>query len=67
MRELGILSKKLATIFIDCDVTLMPRIMKLTCTMVIKVQEIFEELEFRRLKDQILKLCSRGSDEGSKK
>ncbi|MCM4173873.1 DNA polymerase I [Arenibacter sp. TNZ] len=63
--ELGILSKKLATIFIDCDVTFNAKDYELTMPDGDKVQEIFEELEFRRLKDQFLKLFSEASDEGS--
>lgn len=61
---LGILSKKLATICIDCDVTFQAEDYELTMPDGEKVQEIFEELEFRRLKDQFLKLFSDPSDEG---
>lgn len=56
--ELGILSKKLATIFVDCDVTFNAKDYELSMPDGEKVQEIFEELEFRRLKDQFLKLFS---------
>ncbi|WP_339629109.1 DNA polymerase I [uncultured Maribacter sp.] len=57
-KELGILSKKLATICIDCDVTFNASDYELSTPDFEKVQEIFEELEFRRLKDQFLKLFS---------
>ncbi len=55
---LGILSKKLATIYTDCDVTFNEEDYKLEMPDAEKVQQIFEELEFRRLKDQFLKLFS---------
>ena len=54
--ELGRLSKKLATIFVDCDVKFHAEDYELSMPDGEKVQEIFEELEFRRLKDQFLKL-----------
>tara|TARA_R110000868_G_scaffold102146_6_gene281342 strand:- start:1749 stop:4586 length:2838 start_codon:yes stop_codon:yes gene_type:complete len=56
--ELGMLSKKLATICIDCDVTFNAADYELTIPDAEKVQILFEELEFRRLKDQFLKLFS---------
>ncbi len=56
--ELGLLSKKLATICVDCDVTFNAEDYELTEPDAEKVQVIFEELEFRRLKDQFLKLFS---------
>ncbi|MFC5047304.1 DNA polymerase I [Aquimarina hainanensis] len=55
-QELGLLSKKLATIITDCDVTFNAEACKLSEPDSDKVQEIFEELEFRRLKDQFLKI-----------
>ena len=60
--DIGILSKQLATIKIDCDVTFNEKDYELTMPDGDKVQEIFEDLEFRRLKDQFLKLFS---DDGS--
>ncbi len=54
--ELGLLSKKLATICITCDVTFNATDYELTMPDAEKVQVLFEELEFRRLKDQFLKL-----------
>ncbi len=60
--ELGRLSKKLATIIIDCDVTFDAEDYELSKPDAEKVQELFEELEFRRLKDQFIKIFS-GDDE----
>ncbi|CAM3257387.1 DNA polymerase I [Aequorivita lipolytica] len=56
--ELGILSKKLATICVTCDVTFNEKDYELSMPDGEKVQQIFEELEFRRLKEQFLKLFS---------
>ncbi|SHJ10538.1 DNA polymerase I [Arenibacter nanhaiticus] len=61
--ELGILSKKLATIYTDCEVTFNAKDYELTMPDGDKVQEIFEELEFRRLKDQFLRLFTRDTEE----
>ncbi len=60
--ELGRLSKKLATIIIDCDVTFDAEDYELSKPDSDKVQELFEELEFRRLKDQFIKIFSGGDD-----
>ncbi len=60
--ELGRLSKKLATIIIDCDVTFDAKDYELSQPDSEKVQELFEELEFRRLKDQFIKIFS-GEDD----
>lgn len=57
-KELGILSKKLATICITCDVTFDAKDYELSMPDSEKVQELFEELEFRRLNDQFLKIFS---------
>ncbi len=56
--ELGKLSKKLATICTDCEVTFDEHDFELSMPDTQKVQEIFEELEFRRLKEQFLRLFS---------
>ncbi len=56
--ELGLLSKKLATIITDCDVIFNANDYELSEPDAKKVQEIFEELEFRRLKDQFVKIFS---------
>ncbi len=55
-KELGLLSKKLATILLDCDVTFDAKDYKISTPDAKKVQEIFEELEFRRLTDQFNKI-----------
>ena len=62
-KELGILSKKLATICIDCDVTFNAADYELSIPDFEKVQELFEELEFRRLKDQFIKLFSADTED----
>jgi DNA polymerase-1 len=56
--ELGRLSRKLAEIKIDCDVTFDAADFEMCEPDAVKVQELFEELEFRRLKDQFIKLFS---------
>nr|WP_298994459.1 DNA polymerase I [uncultured Allomuricauda sp.] len=56
--ELGRLSRKLAEIKIDCDVTFDAKDFEMCPPDSPKVQEIFEELEFRRLKEQFIKIFS---------
>ncbi|GAA0871507.1 DNA polymerase I [Gangjinia marincola] len=56
--ELGLLSKQLATIKLDCDVHFDAKDYELSMPDTEKVQEIFEELEFRRIRDQFIKLFS---------
>ncbi len=56
--ELGLLSKKLATISLDVDVTFDAKDYEMCEPDNEKVQVIFEELEFRRLKDQFIKIFS---------
>lgn len=56
--ELGRLSKQLATICTDCDVTFNAEDYELSVPDSEAVQKIFEELEFRRLKDQFIKIFS---------
>ena len=56
--EQGRLSRKLATIMIDCDVQFHAESYELSQPDAEKVQEIFDELEFRRLKDQFIKIFS---------
>lgn len=63
--ELGILSKKLATICVSCEVTFNAEDYELSLPDGEKVQEIFEELEFRRLKEQFLKLFIVNGDSGT--
>ncbi|WP_299243967.1 DNA polymerase I [uncultured Aquimarina sp.] len=55
-QELGLLSKKLATIILDCDVTFDAKDYEISTPDAKKVQGIFEELEFRRLTDQFNKI-----------
>ena len=54
--ELGKLSKKLATICITCDVNFDEKDYELSEPDSEKVQAIFEDLEFRRLREQFLKI-----------
>ncbi len=56
--ELGRISKQLATICITCDVTFDAKDYELSAPDNEKVQDLFEELEFRRLREQFLKLFS---------
>ena len=56
--ELGRLSKQLATICITCNVKFHAEDYELSVPDSEKVQEIFEELEFRRMREQFLKLFS---------
>lgn len=60
--ELGLLSKKLATICVDCDVAFDAKDYEMSVPDNEKVQAIFEELEFRRLKDQFIKIFSEESE-----
>ena len=60
--ELGRLSRKLATIMTDCDVLFHAESYELSQPDADKVQEIFDELEFRRLKDQFIKIFSGEAD-----
>ncbi|TYA74525.1 DNA polymerase I [Seonamhaeicola marinus] len=53
--ELGLLSKKLATIMLDVPVTFDAKDFELEQPDIEKVKEIFQELEFRRLIDNFLK------------
>lgn len=54
--ELGLLSKKLATIVTDYPIEFDAKTFELEMPDAQKVQELFEDLEFRRLRDQFLKL-----------
>lgn len=60
-KELGILSKKLATIIIDCNVTFDEHDYELTKPDTPKVEELFNELEFRRMAEQYHKLFDAGN------
>lgn len=63
--ELGLLSKKLATICLDVDVTFNASDYEMSEPNAEEVQKIFEELEFRRLKDQFIKLFSAEAEEAT--
>ena len=60
--ELGLLSKKLATIKIDCDVEFHAESYQLTAPDAQKINDIFDELEFRRMKEQFFKLFDADGD-----
>ena len=55
-KELGLLSKELATIFTDCAVTFNAKDFELSTPDVEKVVEIFKELEFRRLTETFISM-----------
>lgn len=61
-KELGILSKKLATIITQCDVTFDEHDYELTKPDTEKVEVLFNELEFRRMADQFHKLFAHGEE-----
>lgn len=60
--QLGRLSKKLATIFVDCDVQFDAQDYELSQPDFEKVVEIFKELEFRRLTEQFIKMFNEGGN-----
>ncbi len=64
--ELGRLSRKLAEININCDVTFNADDYEMSEPDSVKVQQIFEELEFRRLKEQFIKIFSEETVEAEK-
>ncbi|AXG73417.1 DNA polymerase I [Flavobacterium arcticum] len=55
-KEKGIMSKKLATILLDCDVTFNENDYELSKPDTEKTEAIFQELEFRRMTEQFHKL-----------
>jgi DNA polymerase-1 len=59
--ELGLLSKKLAAILLDCPVTFNAKDFELSKPDIEKTDELFQELEFRQMKAQFDKLYS-GND-----
>lgn len=63
--ELGLLSKKLATIMLDCDVTFNAKDYELSEPNAEAVTKKFDELEFRRMKDQFVKIFSGEADQGT--
>lgn len=65
--ELGRLSKKLATINVSCEVSFDEKDYELSQPDSKKVQHIFEELEFRRLREQFLKIFFTQTEDTSSK
>ncbi|WP_047548274.1 DNA polymerase I [Psychroserpens sp. Hel_I_66] len=61
-KELGLLSKKLATIMLDVPVDFNAKDFELDHPDVEKVKEIFLELEFRRLTDNFVKTFTSGEE-----
>ncbi|MAN27669.1 MULTISPECIES: DNA polymerase I [Mesonia] len=64
--ELGLLSKKLATIFTECDVQFDADDYELSQPNAEKVIEIFKELEFRRLTEQFVKMYNQEGEVSTK-
>ena len=65
-KELGMLSKQLATIMLDVPVTFDEKDFELSEPDIDKVKEIFTELEFRRLTENFIKTFNQvNGDEGS--
>ena len=60
--ELGLLSKKLATILLDCPVTFNADDFELSKPDVEKTDELFQELEFRQMKAQFDKYFGTGKE-----
>lgn len=58
----GILSKKLATILLDCPVDFDEEAFELSRPDVVKTDALFQELEFRQMKAQFDKLFGSGND-----
>src|SRR5690606_40262308 len=57
-KEQGLLSKKLATILLDCPVNFEEEEFELNTPDYEKVAEIFNELEFRRMAEQFQRIFS---------
>ena len=60
--ELGLLSKKLAAILLDCPVTFDAKDYELSKPDVEKTDELFQELEFRQMKAQFDKYFGTGKE-----
>ena len=63
--ELGLLSKQLATIMLDCDVQFDAKDYELSEPDAEAVTKKFDELEFRRMKDQFVKIFSGEAEQGT--
>ncbi|MCC9018380.1 MULTISPECIES: DNA polymerase I [Flavobacterium] len=61
-KEKGLLSKKLATILLDCPVTFDENDYELTRPDIEKTEAIFQELEFRRMAEQFDNLFKTGGE-----
>ncbi len=61
-KELGLLSKKLATILLDCPVDFNEKDFELSQPDFKKTAEIFKELEFRRIADSLDKIFNKPSE-----
>lgn len=61
-KEQGILSKKLATILLDCPVTFEEEKFELETPDYEKVAEIFNELEFRRMAEQFQRVFAKSNN-----
>ena len=66
-KELGLLSKKLATIITDVPITFNEKDFELSQPDVEKVKQLFQQLEFRRLTEQFTKLFSTPNNSEEKK
>ncbi|MDM1518376.1 DNA polymerase I [Myroides odoratimimus] len=61
-KEKGLLSRKLATIILDCPVQFNEKDYILECPDIEKSEALFIELEFRRMKEQFDKLFNKGKE-----
>ena len=66
-KELGLLSKKLATIITDVPIEYSIEELKISNSNPEKILSIFNELEFKRLKENYLKLFGKSSNEKEEK
>ncbi|WP_339659201.1 DNA polymerase I [Flavobacterium frigidarium] len=64
-KELGLLSKRLATILLDCPVTFNESDYELSTPDVEKTDALFNELEFRRMAEQFDAIFKKGSTDSS--
>ncbi len=65
-KEQGMLSKKLATIMLDCPVIFNAENYELESPDYEKIAEIFNELEFRRMAEQFQRVFSKGENNAAK-
>ena len=62
-KELGLLSKKLATIILDVPVDFSPNEFKFKVTDLLEVKDVFRELEFRRLIESVDRIFNINKDD----